>query len=223
MILAAVFAVSYVVGSLNSAIITVFLMKHKDIREYGSKNAGLTNVYRCFGPTTAAATFIMDIVKSAIVVFGTKAVLQFSLFENLYVDALSICMISSLSAVIGHCFPLFYSLHGGKGILLGAMCMLFTDPMIFVFEAVLFAAMVAATRYISVGSLAACVGYPTFTLIWQTLANKCFDGSYENIWLHLLIIFPMFAICFFRHFSNIQKLWAGEERRFSFQKKGENE
>lgn len=223
MILTAVFAVSYVVGSLNSAIITVFIMKHEDIRDFGSKNAGLTNVYRCFGPATAAATFIMDIAKAAIVVFGTKAVWGFSCFENLAIDEISLCTISALCAVVGHCFPAFYKFHGGKGILIAAMCMLFIDPVIFVLEAVLFVTMVATTKYISVGSLAACVGYPVFTLIWQTLANRHFGGSYENIWLHLLIIFPMFVICFFRHFSNIQNLWEGKERRFKLRKKGENE
>lgn len=208
---------------MNSAIIAVYLIKHKDIRCYGSKNAGLTNVYRCFGQTAAAATLLFDVVKAAVVVFGTRAVLGLSAFKNLGVDSLSICMISALFAVTGHCFPVFYKFHGGKGILLAAMCMLFTDPVIFLLEAVMFVILVAATKYISVGSLAACIGYPTFTLIWQTAANKLFNADYKNIGLHVLIIFPMFLMCFFRHFSNIQKLWAGDEKRFTFHKKGEEE
>lgn len=219
LILAAVFAVSYVIGSLNSAIITVYLIKHKDIRDYGSKNAGLTNVYRCFGGSTAAATLLMDIAKAAIVVYGTKAAAGFSALENLAIDEISLCMISALCAVVGHCFPAFYNFHGGKGILLAAMCMVFIDPIIFVLEAALFVTMVAATKYISVGSLSACIGYPVFTFIWQNLVNRYFGGGYENIWLHMLIIFPMFVICFFRHFSNIQNLWQGTERRFELGKR----
>lgn len=223
MILAAVFLICYIIGSLNSAIIAVALIKHKDIRNYGSKNAGLTNVYRCFGQMAALATIFIDVSKAAVIVYGTKAVLHLPAFEDFKLDALSVCLISVLFGVIGHCYPVFYKFHGGKGILLAAMCMVFTDPMIFLFEAIIFAVLVYATRYISVGSMAACLGYPVFTLLWQTLSNRFLNSDYENIWLHVLIIFPLFILCFFRHFSNIQKLWKGEEKRFGFHKKGENE
>ena len=219
----AVFAASYVIGSLNSAIIVTYLIKHKDIREYGSFNAGLTNVYRCFGPLTAVVTILMDLAKGAVVVFGTKLIMKLPMFDGFKIDVLSVCMISILFAVTGHCYPVFYKFHGGKGILLAAVCMLLTDPVIFLCELVLFVAMVAITKYISVGSLSACIGYPLFTLIWQYLANACFGGEYENIWLHGLIILPMFLMCFLRHFSNIQNLWSGEEKKFYFHKKGENE
>lgn len=219
----AVFAASYVIGSLNSAIIATAVIKHKDIRKYGSFNAGLTNVYRCFGLFTSAATLAMDLIKAIVVVFGTKLVLLLPIFEGFKLDTLSVCMISALFAVCGHCYPVFYGFKGGKGILLAAMCMICTDPMIFLLEAILFVALVAITKYISIGSIAACVGYPTFTLAWQYLSNICFGGSYENIGLHVLIILPMFLMCFLRHFSNIQHLWSGEEKKFYFHKKGENE
>lgn len=217
------FVLCYIIGSLNSAIIATYLLKHKDIREYGSFNAGLTNVYRCFGVTTAAATLLMDLLKGFIVVFGTKLVLTLPLFENFELDSLSVCLISALFAVTGHCFPAFYKFRGGKGILLAAVCMLLTDPIIFLLEATMFVALVAITKYISIGSLAACVGYPIFTMLWQTASNAWFGGSYQNISIHALIILPMFIMCYFRHFSNIQHLWSGEEKKFYLHKKGEEE
>ena len=217
------FILSYIIGSLNSAIIMTYLLKRKDIREYGSFNAGLTNVYRCFGITTAAATLLMDFLKGVIVVFGTKLVLMLPLFENFKLDTLSVCLISALFAVTGHCYPVFYKFRGGKGILVAAVCMLLTDPVVFLLEAVMFAILVAVTRYISVGSLAACVGYPVFTLLWETASNAWFGGSYENISLHALIILPMFLMCYFRHFSNIKHLWSGEEKKLYFHTKGEEE
>lgn len=219
----AVFAASYVIGSLNSAIIATALIKHKDIREYGSFNAGLTNVYRCFGLFAAAVTILMDLAKGIVVVFGTKFVMTLPIFDSFKLDTLSVCMISALFAVCGHCYPVFYKFKGGKGILLAAMCMICTDPMIFLLEAIMFVVLVAITKYISIGSLAACVGYPIFTLVWQHLSNSYLGGSYENIGLHVLIILPMFLMCFLRHFSNIQHLWSGEEKKFYFHKKGENE
>lgn len=162
-------------------------------------------------------------MKGIIVVFGTKLVLTLPFFENFRLDTLSVCLISALFAVSGHCFPAFYKFRGGKGILLAAMCMLMTDPMIFLLEAIMFVTLVAVTKYISIGSLAACVGYPVFTLLWQTISNAYFGGTYENISLHVLIILPMFLMCYFRHFSNIQHLWSGEEKKFYFHKKGEDE
>ena len=200
-----------------------YLIKHKDIREYGSFNAGLTNVYRCFGISTAAATLAMDFLKGIVVVFGTRLVLMLPLFENFKLDTLSVCLISALFAVTGHCFPAFYKFRGGKGILLAAMCMVLTDPVVFLLEAIMFVILVGITRYISVGSLAACIGYPIFTMLWETAANAWFGGSYENISLHALIILPMFFMCYFRHFSNIKHLWSGDEKKIYFHKKGEEE
>lgn len=214
---------SYLVGSLNSAIIMTYVIKRKDIREYGSFNAGLTNVYRCFGVFTAVMTLCMDLLKGVIVVFGTRLVLMLPAFEGFALDSLSVCMMSSLCAVIGHCFPVFYKFKGGKGILLAAVCMLLTDPMIFLLELILFVITVACTKYISIGSLSACIGYPVFTFIWQNLSNAFFGGNYQNIHIHMLIILPMFFLCFLRHFSNIQHLWSGEEKRFYLHKKGEDE
>ena len=165
----------------------------------------------------------MDFLKGAIVVFGTKLVLTFPLFENFKLDALSVCLISALFAVTGHCFPAFYKFRGGKGILLAAMCMVLTDPVVFILEAIMFVTLVAVTKYISIGSLAACVGYPIYTMLWETAANAWFGGSYENISLHALIILPMFFMCYGRHFSNIRHLWSGEEKKFYLHKKGEEE
>ena len=221
--MAAIFVASYLIGSLNSAILVTYLIKHKDIRDYGSFNAGLTNVYRCFGVFTAATTLLADLLKGVVVVFGTRLALRLDIFSGLKIDALSVCMLSALFAVVGHCYPVFYKFKGGKGILVAAVCMLLTDPTVFLFELLLFVLMVATTKYISIGSMAACVGYPVFTLIWQYAANAFFGGNYENIGLHVLIILPMFMICFFRHFSNIQHLWSGEEKKFYLHKKGEDE
>lgn len=200
-----------------------YILKKKDIREYGSFNAGLTNVYRCFGVGCAGATLGMDALKGVAVVFGTKLALMLPVFSQLKIDSLSVCMMSSLCAVIGHCYPVFYRFKGGKGILIAAVCLLFTDPVVFLIELLIFVIFVAATKYISIGSMTACVAYPIATLIWQYAANALFDAGYQNIGLHLVIILPMFLLCFLRHFSNIRHLFSGDEKKFYLHKKGENE
>ena len=59
-------ALSYLLGSCNSAIIVVRLLKHKDVRDFGSKNAGLTNTLRCFGKLPALLTLIGDLAKGIV-------------------------------------------------------------------------------------------------------------------------------------------------------------
>ena len=53
-----VVAAAYLFGSLNSAIIVCKAVKHDDIRKYGSKNAGLTNVLRTYGKSIALITLL---------------------------------------------------------------------------------------------------------------------------------------------------------------------
>ncbi len=216
--LAAAALTCYLLGSMNTALVTVFLIKHKDIRDYGSKNAGLTNVYRCFGSTCAAATVVVDIAKSLFVVYGTRWFLFGSgLVDSSGRDVLTACLISTLAAVIGHVFPIFYKFKGGKGILIAAMCMLFADPVVFVCEAVVFFVLVGITKYISVGSLAACVGFPVFSFVVDmlTLEDKTFMPA------HIIIAFAMGALCFARHWSNIERLRNHTENKFTIKKNKE--
>lgn len=217
MAVAAVF--SYIVGSLNSAIIMVYLLKRKDIREYGSKNAGLTNVYRCFGAGCAAATFIMDLAKGFIVVFGTKYFLfGTGLFSSAEHDVITTCYIVSLFAVLGHVFPAFYKFKGGKGILVAAMCSLAINPIVFLCGFIILPSLTAITGYVSVGSIACCIGYPAFVYLSELLTS----GVTEATAVHALIGGAMGLLCIMRHIPNIKRLINHTENKFTFKKeKGE--
>ncbi len=212
--------ICYFLGSMNTAIITVFLIKRKDIREYGSGNAGLTNVYRCFGSLCAAVTVVLDVLKSILIIYGTKWFLFGSgIATSAGHDALSACLIATLAAVVGHVFPVFYRFKGGKGILIAAMCMLFSDPVVFACEAVIFFAFVGITRYISVGSMAACIGFPVFMFIIDilTLDDKAFMP------MHVVIAFAIGTLCFAKHWPNIQRLRSHTENKFTIKKKSKGE
>lgn len=212
---AAVSLAAYIVGSLNSAIISVYLMKGKDIREYGSKNAGLTNVYRCFGPGCAAVTLIMDLAKGLIVVYGTKLGLFASgLFSAEEHDVTAACLIASVFAILGHVFPVFYRFKGGKGILVGATCSLAINPIIFLLGILTMVLAVAVTRYISIGSIACCLGFPLFILIAEYFSG----GISDNILIHMLLAGFMGILCIIRHASNIRRLIDHTENKFTFKR-----
>ena len=210
--------ISYLLGSCNSSIITVKLLKGEDIRKFGSGNAGLTNTLRCFGKLPALFTLIGDLLKGVIAVFICKFIC--TLLDagiGLDGDIRYIGYIACLFTVIGHIFPVYYGFKGGKGILIAAMCMLFADPVVFVCEAVVFFVLVGITKYISVGSLAACVGFPVFSFVVDmlTLEDKTFMPA------HIIIAFAMGALCFARHWSNIERLRNHTENKFTIKKNKE--
>ncbi len=209
---------AYVIGSLNSAIIATFVTTGKDIRDYGSNNAGLTNVYRCFGKIPAGLTLLIDILKGFVVVLLSKLLFYFRFASYDEHDFYIISGLATLFAILGHVFPVFYKFKGGKGILIAATCMLAIDPAVFLCEFVLFVILVAVTRYISVGSIACCVGYPVFTFIWQTVSNAYFNGAYSNIFLHTLIAILAGVLCFAKHIPNVKRLINHQESRFVLKK-----
>lgn len=213
-----VLVLSYLIGSLNSAIIATFIVSGKDVRDYGSKNAGLTNVYRCFGKAAAGLTLLFDICKGFFVVFLARLLFITGWFSYSDHDVITACGLAALFAVLGHVFPVFYKFHGGKGILVAGVCMLAIDPAVFLCEFVMFVVLVAITRYISVGSIACCFGYPLYTLIWQTVSNAYFGGTYENVWIHTLIALAVGVLCFWRHMPNVKRLISHSESKFVLKK-----
>ncbi len=210
--------VSYIIGSLNSAIIATFVTTGKDIREYGSKNAGLTNVYRCFGKIPAGLTLLIDILKGFIVIFLTRLIFVFNIADYSEYDVYTFCELTMLFAILGHVFPVFYKFKGGKGILIAATCMLATDPIVFLCELLLFVILVGITRYVSVGSIACCIGYPLFTLLWQSISVAYFDGTYYNIGAHAIIALLAGILCFARHVPNVKRLMKHEESKLVLKK-----
>src|SRR5665647_1369468 len=111
---------SYILGSIPTAFILFKANKGKDIRSVGSGNVGGTNVLRSAGPGLAVLTIILDILKGFIPVL-----MIYLFFPSSYI----LYVITSVSVLIGHVFPVFLKFKGGKGIstaggLLIATCVL---------------------------------------------------------------------------------------------------
>ena len=108
-------------------------MKGKDIRTMGSKNAGLTNTYRCCGPACAGLTLVGDLLKGVIAVAlarGFASLLSAGLSPDN--DTHYIGYIAGFFAIIGHVFPIYYGFKGGKGVLVGVSSFLALDPRVFI-------------------------------------------------------------------------------------------
>ena len=208
---------SYLFGSLNSAIIVCKLWKHKDIREYGSKNAGLTNVLRVFGKGPALATLIFDLIKGVAAVLICRIVVTDVMDVTFFGDSKFIGYLAGFIVMIGHIFPVFYGFHGGKGVLLAATTLLTIDPLTCALSVGVFILLVVITKYVSVGSIAAAISYPIFTFIVQSFIIKYPEGVIPNTIVAALIG----AVIVYMHKPNIQRLMNGTENKFGSKKKKE--
>ena len=136
---------SYLFGSLNSAIIVCRVLKHKDIRDYGSNNAGLTNVLRVFGKGPAAATLLCDLAKGVLAVVICRLVVTNGFGVTFFHDDKFIGYLAGFFVMLGHIFPVFYGFHGGKGVLIAATTLIAIDPLTCAFSVAVFAIVLAAT------------------------------------------------------------------------------
>lgn len=211
--------ISYLMGSFNSSIIAVKILKGEDIRNFGSGNAGLTNTLRCFGKLPALFTLLGDLLKGILAVLICKLIC--SLFgiglgsEN---DVHFIGYVAGLCAVIGHIFPLYYGFKGGKGVLVGVSVFLVIDPIVFGILILIFAAMLIISKYVSLSSITAALCCPIVTfLVRYFLENESIDLSL----LYSIMTLPICIIVICMHKSNIIRLKSGTENRFSIHKKEE--
>lgn len=208
---------SYLFGSLNSAILVCKLLKGKDIRDYGSNNAGLTNVLRVFGKGPALATLIFDLIKGVAAVIICRLVVTHLMGVTFFGDSKFIGYLAGFIVMIGHIFPVFYGFHGGKGVLLAATTLLTIDPLTCALSVGTFIILVVITKYVSVGSIAAAISYPIFTFVVQKFIFPYPEGVVPNTVVAALIG----IVIVYMHKPNIIRLMNGTENKFGSKKKKE--
>lgn len=189
--------ISYLLGNISGGMIFGKLLFNKDIRDYGSKNAGTTNALRVFGIKAGALTFIIDVLKSLLACFiGMKLL------------GLSGILLAGIFVVIGHNWPIFLNFKGGKGIASSFGFIMFLDYKIAIVAIIIFIIIVILTKYISLGSML------TTTLVLPI--SYIFFG-YRNIYVLLTFLF-LASLSIFRHNSNIIRLINGNENKIKIKK-----
>jgi glycerol-3-phosphate acyltransferase PlsY len=206
--------VSYLLGSCSSAIISVRLLKHEDIRQHGSHSAGLTNVYRCFGAFPALCTLIGDLAKG--VVANLISIYVIAEFLPIPFDNMTIGYISGIFAIIGHIFPVYYRFKGGRGVLVSASILLVIDPLTFVIIIPFFIIMIAITRYVSVASISSAVLYPILTFVLHFFVEKI--TLHDSI-THTILTALTGILLIYMHKDNIKRLKNHTENKFVLKKK----
>jgi len=177
-----------------------------DIRKVGSGNIGFTNVWRGVGRKEGLVTLACDIAKGAQPVWLLPLWMGMSAAIGAPPMAFSTCaLFFGLAAILGHCFTPFAGFKGGKGVAtsLGVFLVLAPWPTLITFG--IFAAIVAATRWISLGSVAGAAALPALTAAFHGIRAPVF-------WIAAAIGLLVIV----RHRENIKRLLAGAERRFSW-------
>lgn len=202
----AVAVIGYLLGSLNFGLIVSKAHYHQDIRDYGSGNAGMTNILRTYGKGAAAVTLLGDLLKGVAAVLLSRWI-----FSLAGITAFDPAYIGGFFAILGHLYPLYFHFKGGKGVLVSAGIVLIINPMAFLFCAIVFAITVGISRIVSLGSLTMMALFPIFTCVYCLLTGK--PVLVETIFAVLIA-----AISFYCHRENIVRLMHGTENRFGKKK-----
>lgn len=214
---------AYLLGSLSFSIIVSKGIYKKDIRSFGSGNAGMTNVLRTFGKKAAALTIAGDVLKGTVAVLIARLLFMntpvtyqlrhaFNLFgkEIFYSNHLYMeigLYIAVLGAFLGHMFPLYFGFKGGKGVSVIAGSMIAVTPVTLLIALGIFFIIVFTTKIVSLGSI---IAPPTY-IIW-TLAQVYITGWVSVPNLIAAVVFP--AALIWAHRTNIKRLINGTEYKF---------
>lgn len=204
---------SYLLGSINSAIIISKIFHNDDIRKHGSGNAGMTNMLRTYGLGAAGLTLLGDVLKTALAISVAGVLFGFNYIAGISTGD-GFCYIAGLFAVLGHIFPIYYRFKGGKGVLATAAMALILSPAAFGILLLLFVLIVWISKYVSLGSVTGAILYPIALHGYFAFAlSATMPGltALSSIVLAIIIVW-----C---HRGNLQRIGDRTERKISFKKK----
>jgi len=205
-----VLLLSYLVGSIPTAIIAGKLLKKIDIREHGSGNAGATNVLRVLGWKAALVVLLIDMLKGYIAVnwivnlipdipnIDTKAIYQ---------------ILAGAAAICGHIWTIFAGFKGGKGVGTAAGVFFGLQPLPVIICLLIFVGIVYQTKFVSLGSMISALLLPIILLVEYFLLDKPVPIA------HIIIAILLAVLIVIMHRENIQRLVAGNENKISIKKK----
>lgn len=190
--------VSYLLGCFNGSVMTSHFIIRDDVRQHGSGNAGLTNFYRTYGARYALCVIVCDMGKTVL-----ACLIGGYLMHWVAGDWTLGLLIAGIGCELGHMFPVFFGLRGGKGILSGGVLVLLLDWRVALIAWGLFAVLWLTTRYVSLGSVAATASMPVSVFLLM-----------GHNWLYTVLSAAVAALVIWCHRGNIQRLLSGTEKKF---------
>ncbi len=187
---------------------------HKmDLRDHGSGNIGTTNALRTMGPAMGALTLFLDFLKCVLAV-----VVVWAIFHNSQPEHVRLLMLyGGVGVILGHDFPFYMNFKGGKGIASSLGLVTANYPIFLPVAAGIFVLSVAITKYVSLGSILACISLIVQVFVFGSLGML---GYSSGDLLEAQIVTCLFAtLNIILHHANIKRLIAGNENKLSFRSK----
>lgn len=201
----AVAVISYLIGSINSSILISKAVTGKDIRTSGSGNAGATNMLRTMGKKYAVITLVIDILKGVVALLLAKLAINLGAYT-------SATYIAGVAVVLGHNFPVFFGFKGGKGVATSLGVVLLLDWKIGLITLVVALAVMAISKYVSLGSITAAVVFMVLQIVAMAVTDA-FDIA------RLICVLILGGLLIIRHRANIARLANGTENKLDSKKK----
>lgn len=183
--------ISYLLGNISFAYILGKIFTKKDVRDFGSGNAGATNAIRAFGKKIGSMVFVGDVLKGVIAVLIGKTLGETGMY------------LAGALVIIGHNWPVFLNFKGGKGVATTIGVMLIASPFVTLICFVLGLVVIVTTRTVSLGSILGMAMAPVAAGIFVRPFNMS------------LFIFCLFigTMSIYRHKENIKRLLKGKENK----------
>ena len=187
--------VAYLIGGLPFGYWFVRFSLGKDIRTMGSGNIGATNVHRSAGGKAGAIVLALDILKGFLALWIAAVITDNSTLG---------LALATVAVMLGHCYPVFLRFKGGKAVACYVGAALYLAPFALLVTVVVFVAVVALSKYISLASIVAALVFP---FIYWAIYRPVPELLVATVAAGLLVVY--------RHKGNIERLRAGKENVFS--------
>lgn len=195
--------IAYLLGSIPTAVWVGKRFYNIDVREHGSKNAGATNTFRVLGKKPGTVVLLIDILKGVIAVSSPYFIGAFTHENNAYL--VEIQLISGITAIVGHIFPVFANFKGGKGVATSLGIVIGIHPYTALVCMALFLVVFILSAMVSLGAIIAAIAFP-FVLHF-VFGNT---NSYLMVFSIVLSIAVIIA-----HHKNIGRIIKGEENKMN--------
>jgi len=207
MLIVIVILLSYLIGSIPSAVWLGRYFHHVDIRDFGSGNAGATNTFRILGKKLGWIVLICDVSKG--IVASTLPFFFSSFFLGYKDEVLILQLCASFTAVIGHVFPIFANFRGGKGVATSLGIIFGVNPFAAAICIAIFLLVFFSFRFVSLGAITAAIAFPFIS----------YFGLHEDARIMIVFTIVLSALVIIAHRNNFARLLKGNENKIDIRKK----
>lgn len=194
---------AFAIGGIPFGYLVGRVVLKDDIRRHGSGNIGATNVARVIGWKWGGLVLVLDALKGLLPTLAAGLLVRRESPDQ----ELTAEILAGISAIVGHMYPVWLRLRGGKGVATALGVVIVVSPLASLAAVMAFAVVVGATRIVALSSLCGALAFAATQL---TLLER--NSALARDWPLTTFAIAMPALIVWRHRSNIRRLWHGEEK-----------